>query len=79
MNPPTRGAESIRLSKLVEYGVSTPWPDPTTLPAIHAAICGGLFDPVDIGPDAIQARMASLAKLRAYGKAAHANAKFVKA
>lgn len=40
---------------------------------------GRPFDPADISPDKIHARMAQLAKRRAYGKAAHANAKSVTA
>ncbi len=39
---------------------------------------GRAFEPTDISPDEIHARMAQLAKRRAYGKAAHANAKSVK-
>ena len=37
---------------------------------------GGVFDPADISPEEIKARMAKLAKRRAQGKAAHANAAF---
>lgn len=39
---------------------------------------GRPFDPADISRDEIQARMAKLTKRRTYGKAAHANAKFIK-
>ena len=37
---------------------------------------GGVFDPADISPGEINARMAKLAKRRAQGKAAHAHAAF---
>jgi hypothetical protein len=37
---------------------------------------GGAFDPADISPGEINVRMAKLAKRRALGKAAHANAAF---
>jgi hypothetical protein len=40
---------------------------------------GRHFDPADISPDEIRVRMAKLARRRAFGKAAHANAKSVKA
>lgn len=36
---------------------------------------GGVFDPTDINPDEINARMATLAKRRAQGRAAYAEAK----
>ena len=36
---------------------------------------GGVFDPTDIGPDEVNARMAKLAKRRTQGKAAYADAK----
>jgi hypothetical protein len=39
---------------------------------------GRPFDPADISPDKIRARMGQLAKRRAFGKSAHASAKSVK-
>jgi len=36
---------------------------------------GGVFDPTDISPDEINARMAKLAKRRAQGRAAYTDAK----